>query len=537
MSAREIEITVKNYRCFPDTNPAKITVQDGFTGFVGVNNSGKSSILKFFYEFRPIFQSWTHNDQTLLRVLQGQQQGWQPVPTVLDWTEIFSNTNDRDLEIEIRLPKSHGVSESSGAPIANRLVLTIFRANNAWSARLFTGNNSFPNSSFSFDGSGEILYSGSTPKADLSELFAALKEISKMVYVGPFRNAVNIGSNDSYFDIQVGQGFITSWKFYKTGNTKKQNEACHRLTEDIKKIFGYSDLDISSSADDRSLQVLIDGKSFKLPEVGSGLTQFILVLATAAIKNPSYILIDEPELNLHPSLQLDFLTTLASYASKGIVFATHSIGLARAAADRIYSVRRLEAGVSEVRDLEGTPRLAEFLGEMSFSSYRELGFKKVLLVEGRTEVKTFQQFLRLLKKDHEVVLIPIGGREMINAQSEAELTELTRISDSIAAVIDSERLNAGDHLRSDRQGFVNACQKARIDCKVLDWRALENYLSDSAVKKVYGPKYQALTPFQDFKTLFPSWAKTDNWRIARNMSLSDLLATDLGQFLKQFVHR
>jgi hypothetical protein len=32
----EIEITLKNYRCFPDTNPAKITLRDGFTSFVGV---------------------------------------------------------------------------------------------------------------------------------------------------------------------------------------------------------------------------------------------------------------------------------------------------------------------------------------------------------------------------------------------------------------------------------------------------------------------------------------------------------------------
>jgi ABC-type cobalamin/Fe3+-siderophores transport system ATPase subunit len=316
-------------------------------------------------------------------------------------------------------------------------------------------------------------------------------------------------------------------------NFKKQNEACHKLTEDIKRIFGYNDLDISSSADDRSLQVLIDGKSFKLPEVGSGLTQFILVLATAAIKAPSYILIDEPELNLHPSLQLDFLTTLASYASKGILFATHSIGLARVAADRIYSVRKLEPGVSEVRDLEGTPHLAEFLGELSFSSYKELGFEKVLLVEGRTEVKTIQQFLRLLKKDHEIVLIPMGGNELINANSEAELSELTRISSKISAIIDSERSNANDPLPANRQRFVEVCGRAKINCKVLDRRAVEQYLPERAIRKVYGATYSALTQFQKRETVSPMWPKTENWRIAREMTLEELVATDLGQFLKQ----
>ena len=530
-----IELTLKNYRCFPDTSPAKISLRDGFASFVGVNNSGKSSLLKFFYEFRPIFLSWSANNYAIIQALNSQAQAYGPVPTVFDQAELFSNTNNRDLEIEIRLPEAQALSPGGSFPLASHVLLKIPRPTNTWSAALLPPE-AFPGGGFTLGGQGQILMRGSQPIADLSAIFNAFREIAASLYIGPFRNVVNVGSNDSYFDIQVGQGFITSWKFYKSGNVKKQNEACHRLTEDIKRIFGYNDLDISSSADDRSLQVLIDGKSFKLLEVGSGLTQFILTLAMAAIKSPSYILIDEPELNLHPSLQLDFLTTLGSYASRGVLFATHSIGLARAASDRIYSVRRVEAGVSKVSELEGTPRLSEFLGEMSFSTYKELGFKKVLLVEGRTEVKTFQQFLRLLKKDHEVVLIPMGGREMINAQSEAELAELTRISDSIAAVIDSERLNAGGQLSAERQGFVTACKNARIDCKVLDRRASEHYLSDDSIKKVYGPKYQALTPFQDFKTLSPSWAKTDNWRIAREMSLSDLLATDLGQFLKKFVH-
>jgi ABC-type cobalamin/Fe3+-siderophores transport system ATPase subunit len=263
------------------------------------------------------------------------------------------------------------------------------------------------------------------------------------------------------------------------------------------------------------------------------LTQFILVLATAAIKAPSYILIDEPELNLHPSLQLDFLTTLASYARCGILFATHSIGLARAASDWKYSVRQLQAGVSEVRELEGTPRLAEFLGELSFSSYKELGFEKILLVEGRTEVKTFQQFLRLLKKDHDVVLIPMGGNELINANSEAELAELTRISSKISAIIDSERSNANDPLSANRQRFAEACGRAKISCKVLDRRAVEQYLPERAIRKVYGPTYFALTPFQKRETLSPMWPKSENWRIAREMTLDELRATDLGQFLEK----
>lgn len=47
-----IELTLKNYRCSPDARPMRISLGGGPTAFIGVNNSGKSSLLKFFYEFR-----------------------------------------------------------------------------------------------------------------------------------------------------------------------------------------------------------------------------------------------------------------------------------------------------------------------------------------------------------------------------------------------------------------------------------------------------------------------------------------------------
>jgi len=68
-----------------------------------------------------------------------------------------------------------------------------------------------------------------------------------------------------------------------------------------------------------------------------------------------------------------------------------------------------------------------------------LGFDKILLVEGATEVKTFHQFLRLYGKDHQIVLLPLGGNQLIRGVSETELQEIKHISDNISAVIDSER--------------------------------------------------------------------------------------------------
>jgi energy-coupling factor transporter ATP-binding protein EcfA2 len=340
-----------------------------------------------------------------------------------------------------------------------------------------------------------------------------------------------VGTSQNYFDIQVGQAFIQAWRAYKTGPSKKNNEAAYKLTEDIRQIFEFYQLEINPSENGQTLQIFINGKSYKLSELGSGLTQFILVLANAATKKPSYILIDEPELNLHPQLQLDFLTTIGSYAREGVLFATHNIGLARGVSDEIYSVRMNANGESEVDKLESTPRLSEFLGELSFSGYRELGFNKVLLVEGVSDIKTIQQFLRMYKIDHQVVLLSLGGSQFINRSREPELEEIKRISENVFALIDSERDTAGASLGDRRAAFVEACEKAGIQCHVLERRAIENYFSDKAVKKVKGDKYRVLQPYEKLRDASPAWGKEENWRIAREMTNDDLIATDLGKFL------
>jgi predicted ATPase len=355
--------------------------------------------------------------------------------------------------------------------------------------------------------------------------------LANALYVGPFRNTINIGGRDEYFDITIGQQFIQIWRRYQTGPSKSQNEAIFRLTEEIKKLFSFNSLQINPTANDETFQVFIDGKSYKLPELGSGLAQFIMVLANAAIKKPSFVLIDEPELNLHPSLQLSFLTTLTSYTTEGVLFGTHSIGLARASAERIYSLRRLSEGRSEIRLYDSITDLAQFLGELGYAGYRELGIEKVLLVEGPSDLKTVQQFLRKYGKEHSFLLLPLGGATLINPGAGTALAEVQRISGHVFALIDSEKTSAASPTPDDRTSFQQLCQGLGINCHILGRRALDNYLSDVAVKRVKGENYHALALFERLAGASPSWGKAEGWRIALEMTKEEIDPTDLGAFL------
>jgi len=491
-----------------------------------VNNSGKSTLLRFFFEFRDLFASAENNFAALF---YKNAHSFGLPNNVTDVNDLFTNTsgNDRDLEIQFLLQPEPGEPEQRRF----RIAFQVARGTNTFRmTQLFVEDRVLEGQ---FDSARKTITFGSQFVVDIEFVFNFLSRLARTLYVGPFRNAVNIGTNANYFDVQIGQSFIATWRSSKTGPTKRLHHAILQLTEDVKRIFGFQHLEINATDDNQSMQLFVDGKSYFLPELGSGLSHFIMVLASAAFRKPSYILIDEPEMGLHPSLQLDFLTTLGSYASEGVIFSTHVLGLARASAERIYSLQKKQDGSSQVRLLEKTARLPEFLGELSFSGYQELGFDKVLLVEGATDVKTFQQFLRKYGLDHKVVIVPLGGSQLINSSRELELQELKRISQNLFAVVDSERSASGQDLRPDRQGFVQSCKKIGITCLLLERRAVENYFTDRAIKQFKGAAYRALGPFELLGDLNPSWSKEENWRIANEMTKDELESTELGPFLRQ----
>jgi AAA15 family ATPase/GTPase len=522
----DIKLSIKNYRRFQ--KPAHITLRKGFISFLGVNNSGKSSILKFFHEFRPIFTRLA-NEYQLGDVFSGAVLSFKAPPAVFEFEEMFCDRNERDIEVLIEFD---AVNPNSKVAVPIKLAVNLSRTTKNWHCKLQIAEHTYTR------GTNGVTFNNARVEFEQivtltdSSFMHVFRVLSNCMYIGPYRNIINVGTNEDYYDIQVGQSFVRLWRAKKTGNSRSDYKATNQITKDIQNIFDFRSLEINPSNDDQTLQVIINDNSYKLPEVGAGIAQFIIVLANAALRRPSYVLIDEPELNLHPSLQLNFLTTLASYATEGILFSTHSIGLAQASSDVIYSVRKPSEETSEVTEYEATPHLSEFLGELSFSGYRELGFDKVLLVEGPSEVKVIQQWLRLYRSAHKIVLLHLGGDNTFLATSDVELQEIKRISNNIYALIDSELDAANASLAAHRQAFVTRCEQAGIVCKVLERRATENYFTERAIKESVGSQFRELKHYESLNSVTPKWRKKENWRIAREMTLEEIDASDLGQFLK-----
>ncbi|MHB1287654.1 MAG: ATP-dependent nuclease, partial [Leptospirales bacterium] len=541
-------LTVKNYRCFTDENPLVIEFNEGFTALVGPNNSGKSSFLKMFYEFKNLWQNLIQ-ENTMLKFVLGEKIQATPLE-IYDQNEIFTNFNNRPLMLEFDRFCCSRQPNTSPLPLALSKAIFVCEKGSPtlwWSGKFtyidgpreyelkpktFISPKFIENTLETYPTLGD-----QTPDQhfEFFPLFESLKILNNILYVPPFRNLLNEGSGQ-YYGLHIGTAFVNQWKTKKTGNDKEWNRLVNQVTDNIRNIFDFDKLEINVSDDVKTLSLTVNDSPFKIKELGSGLSQFIFVLGTAAFSEPSFIFIDEPENNLHPSLQIDFLTSLASYAKNGTIFSTHSIGLARAISDKIYSFIRKKGSSTVVRDFQQkSVDYLEFLGEMSFSAYPDLGFERILLVEGITEVRTFQQFLRKLKKDHEIVILPIGGNQLIKGDTALELKELTRLSNNIAVIIDSELISSNEDISMDRKKFKQICESFGFNILITQRRATENYLSEPAIQKVKGSRYKALGEYQKLNEADFPWSKSENWKIAREMELSELKGTDLLEFLTEFV--
>lgn len=486
------KVKVRNYRSIIHDHPIEFQINRGITFILGVNNAGKSNLLRFFVELRELFSRTYGN---------GFSQGINlkyPFDQLANRKSfekpIFIDLIFEDQRYELKIQPTRDTH-------SNSVILSVIYENP-------NGANYWP---------------------EISEIFG------RMLYIGPFRSPISNNPNQNQSDISSGSQFINEWKSWADGDNVTRSRKISKLIYELKDLFDFKEFNIKPHLNGANLIVNIDGEQFTLTEMGSGFSHFILVLANALIKEPSLILIDEPETNLHPRLQETFTRVLASKSTFGVIATSHSIGLARSIADHIYSLTRDDKGISKL-ETYGThfaPTISQSVLEMGYSQYTELGGNNILLVEGRSEIKVFREILRKYAIDKHFIIIPLGGSQFILSDKEKiidELNELKRLnSKSVSVIFDSERTSAKDNLKGKFKSFSEVCDTLGFNVHATQRHSTENYFTQSAIKKVMGEEFRELEHYE--KLSQSNWDKNKNWLIAKEMEKSEFDNTDLGEFI------
>src|ERR1700712_5395214 len=284
---KKARLTIKNYRGFSDQTAASIEIGEGLTALLGPNNAGKSSLKLFFFEMRQLFEVLLRppsNQPNLVTAICGNTLGVSGYQGTSDVQEIFNNSNDRDLTVEIEAIGGTPMPHANAT--VHRIVLTCRRASPLeWRLQAFSLEPdaiplSFPNG-FNHNDINWFTNGSDGRRYDVSMIIEILRVFLGAKYYGAFRNALNQGSGQ-YYDFQIGTAFVDLWNNWKTSGNKAHSRAIGKITEEIRRLFEFEQLEINASVLLKTLLVTINGHQYRLGELGSGISQFIMALGNAA---------------------------------------------------------------------------------------------------------------------------------------------------------------------------------------------------------------------------------------------------------------
>lgn len=182
------------------------------------------------------------------------------------------------------------------------------------------------------------------------------------------------------------------------------------VTKHINDVWPEHKVGVKFSVDNMQLSFLVEDNDNNLPKYevaqrSDGFKHFVSILLNLSveakrIKN-KIVLIDEPEIHLHPSGQKYLRDELLRIAKDNIVFfATHSIYMVdKKNLDRHFSIKKGEGKTINVQIDKDDPYKEEVLYEALGTSVLEHVEPNVLIFEGKIDRDIFELYTRKFKKE------------------------------------------------------------------------------------------------------------------------------------------
>ncbi len=235
-----------------------------------------------------------------------------------------------------------------------------------------------------------------------------------------------------------------------------------------------------------------DEVEFTWEHIASG-TKEILYLITLLHTTPTnrLLLIEEPEIHLHPDAVHKFLSLIEKISSedhKQVLITTHSPALLDAIPfDKIFIVLK-ESGKTTVEQLKGQQAVEKMLSQAGVpKSWLLLSEMPLflLIVEGRDDNKIWRKFLQKTGIDfvkERVHVVSPGDSEDKNGGYKKAIEmgifiKKARILTPFRIVLDSD----GESRRTEKENELKQARFSTEEYYILDEKEIESYLLDPAI--------------------------------------------------------
>ncbi|GAI99803.1 unnamed protein product, partial [marine sediment metagenome] len=230
---------------------------------------------------------------------------------------------------------------------------------------------------------------------------------------------------------------------------------------------------------------------------GTGIHELIIICKVLALSEKSIVLIEEPEIHLHPHLQRKFINLLINKNDNIYFITTHSnVFLDFNQNISIYHVthNRSETSVSHVNSDKKCYSILEDLGYKASDLLQTNG---IIWVEGPSDRIYLKRWIKLLRKDfiegiHYTIMF-YGGRLLNHVSMECqqfltdEFISLLRINKNAMIIIDSDKIYPEDQINETKKRIENETEEG--NCWITEGREIENYLTENTMNKWLKGKY------------------------------------------------
>lgn len=507
-------IGLAGYRSFPGWQalefPTKVTV------IAGINNSGKSNVLRFLQNIIPA----TNANNRVAR-LQNQDQASRALDTPRGFRSWESLTLGIPLypgtygEPEDVFSREGSVRGTGLSAYQEGLISALGKTEPMWVKFRRDGDlllladellddamaewprwdTHWRQAHYALGGNGTL-----SQRDVMDRLFKTLdplKGLPNVVTIPGSRRVESVVDGDS--DWLVGRGMIDQLAALQNPphdmweSSKPRWVAINRFVQNV---LGDDEATLNIPHDRSTIQVEMADRVLPLSSLGSGVEQVIVLASGATVTSKTLVCIEEPETNLHPLLQKKLVKYLAEQTDNQYVIATHSPHLIDESRSTAYHVRLTTDG-SKVSRARRPRHLVEIFQDLGYRPSDLLQANSVIWVEGPSDRIYMRRWLELvapeLREGLDYSIMFYGGRLLshltANEQALEDFINLRRLNQSSMVLIDSDKTSAHQRVNATKlrlqREFEDAAQSGGF-AWVTRGFTIENYVAPGVLREAVG---------------------------------------------------